>query len=352
MQFDLIITYILFPVMVLWGIGLKKEEDRKGLINKDESAFLRGVAALMVVFAHYCLRLEEEQRLSSLMLPFRFLGPLGVAIFFFISGYGLYVSNGFASLNFKFVKKRFLNVYIPYVLMRILFLFFGGILEIDTSSVGAVIAYVLGITVSPSWFVVVIMVMYILYYLISKIKLSDISKIYVLFGALFVFSAIMFFLKGYEHSYWFGNNLVFAIGVIAAYYRSALMGFIKKSYKIILPVTIVLFLVASGLYFVLEDMLLIIDKMFAGILLTALFVLIMYIFNFRSKIMIFTGKYSLYIYITHTNLYRIMGEYLDMKNIINICIYFILVIIVPIVLEWMISRLLKLVDGLFAGKQK
>ena len=45
-----IISFILFPLLSLWGI---KIEDRKDILNKQDTNAIKGIAAMCIVFAHF-----------------------------------------------------------------------------------------------------------------------------------------------------------------------------------------------------------------------------------------------------------------------------------------------------------
>lgn len=67
-----------------------------GFLNKEKTGTLRGVATVMVVFSHIC---QYEADFSQIVIGGRIMfrlmfawGAVGVAIFFFLSGYGCYMS--------------------------------------------------------------------------------------------------------------------------------------------------------------------------------------------------------------------------------------------------------------------
>lgn len=83
-------------------------------MNRLESIqHLRGIAALLVVFVHFPTPLA------------RFCGSIGVDIFFFISGFIIFISidkSGYYDKPFTFLKKRLLRIIPLYYLVTTLFL--------------------------------------------------------------------------------------------------------------------------------------------------------------------------------------------------------------------------------------
>lgn len=82
------------------------------MISKEDTQLLKGLAILMVIVEH----LGQVLHIAALN-P---LGPIGVCLFLFISGYGLsysYEKNG----RNGYLKKRVLKVYVPYLVSVIIF---------------------------------------------------------------------------------------------------------------------------------------------------------------------------------------------------------------------------------------
>ena len=82
------------------------------MISKEDTQILKGLAISMVIVEH----LGQVFRIAALN-P---LGPIGVCLFLFVSGYGLscsYKKNG----RNKYFSKRVLKVYIPYLASIVLF---------------------------------------------------------------------------------------------------------------------------------------------------------------------------------------------------------------------------------------
>ena len=80
-------------------------------------AFLRGFAIFTIVLMHLCYYFHFQGALGKFIQ----LGGAGVHIFFLCSGFGLYLSRLRKPLSYmNFMKRRFLKVYLPYVVAVLL----------------------------------------------------------------------------------------------------------------------------------------------------------------------------------------------------------------------------------------
>lgn len=76
------------------------------LLNRRNTQWMQGLSALMIMLMHYVMQLENYPRALNI------LGSIGVAVFLFLSGFGInesYKSNGLSS----YWRKRFLRVILP-----------------------------------------------------------------------------------------------------------------------------------------------------------------------------------------------------------------------------------------------
>lgn len=87
-----------------------------GYHRYDIVTFLRGFSILTIVLMH--LMQVYMDYLPQWVLKAASLGGTGVHVFFLCSGFGLYLSYRHKELGyFDFLKKRFLKIYIPYILV-------------------------------------------------------------------------------------------------------------------------------------------------------------------------------------------------------------------------------------------
>ena len=94
-------------------------------IDRDTSYILRGLAAASVVTGHYAKWYGDLHGHTTLIDLISTVGRYGVAIFLFLSAYGLIYSHSETKKNFAL--KRILMVYVPYLVWRFAMILQGGL---------------------------------------------------------------------------------------------------------------------------------------------------------------------------------------------------------------------------------
>ena len=290
MVISILIMYIVFPATILYNIRAERNGSfNKLIIQKNESNCLRGIAALMVVFAHYIIWVEKSGIAINMLLPFKFMGPLGVGIFFFLSGYGLQVSDD-KIVDFKFLIHRIQNVIIPYIILRAVELF---LLHNDYDFIKGLL-FIFSI-INPAWFINVLLFFYLAYWVLHKLVKQTAYWMIVLS----VLISVILYLLNFE-DYWYTANLLFPTGMLFCKYKDKILSWISKRYISHLLCNAILFFCCSLLFLIFRDRQIgIVGKILAILFLVNTILIIMMKFHLNSKPMIVLGKMSLYIYIIH-----------------------------------------------------
>lgn len=76
------------------------------ILSRQNTLWMQGVSALLIMLMHFIMQLEDYPRF------FNIFGSVAVAVFLFISGFGINESHKINGIN-NFWKKRFLRVIIP-----------------------------------------------------------------------------------------------------------------------------------------------------------------------------------------------------------------------------------------------
>ena len=186
--------------------------------------FIRLIAILLVVFSH-------TLRVGDLPFDVTLLGKIGNAVFFFISGYLIYLNNSNIKLKSDicyFYKKRLLRIYPLYILAIVcgllLSIFLNGHVaqssfEIIVSILGLQMVFYPVLVNDPIlfWFIGMIVIFYIIYPIVMYLSSGNIKK-YIIYSSLFIGLMIPIkvftgFIGGGVFEYYF----VFVAGVIVAW---------------------------------------------------------------------------------------------------------------------------------------
>ena len=125
----------------------------------------KGIAALLILFHH----MSQHINVPPFAIIMRYIGFIMVAVFFFISGYGLII--GFTDRKGYlqgFLKRRILPLMIPYWIINIICI----VVSVSSGTIYTGVDYVLSVfgfdTISSCWFVASIIIMYLMFWLSFK----------------------------------------------------------------------------------------------------------------------------------------------------------------------------------------
>lgn len=298
-------------------IKIRIRENQEDYLSKDYTIYVKGILALIVVFCHI-----QFNRINFVGFKvFNYVGDFAVALFFFLSGYGLisqYIKKGDIYLK-SFLKKRVLKIMFIYLFFNFIYIVYYLLCN-NFESIN-LLKYVFidkKLIVSHSWYIIDILILYILFYIFAKKfnkNYNNISKGILICSIIF---GIVLIILGYEEC-WYVSLLSFYFGFF---------------YKLFLDKKVnlknIIFLILC--FVILEGMLLLIDFInisMVKIYLTALiknlacicFILIVInlgkIIQFRNPFFKFMGNISLEVYLIHglfenifRNIHYISSNYL------------------------------------------
>lgn len=106
---------------------IKKNNTQRIILSRNLTDLVKFLACLMIALHHYSQGMVIAGTHNPIYMLFSTQGGwLGVAIFFFLSGYGLMRSDLMHHLSLvQFMKKRLLKTYLPAMLISLLW---GGYL--------------------------------------------------------------------------------------------------------------------------------------------------------------------------------------------------------------------------------
>ncbi len=296
------ILFLLFPAAAFYGSRFYgKRIFAKAYFPREASLYWRGIAALMVVFAHLTVYLEENGIRVGPAVIFDWVGGMGVLLFFFLSGYGTAIST--RKTDLKWLMHHILRLWVPVTLLRMLF-YFGYGAGSNTYSFKGFILYAIGI-INPAWFIAVMLSIYITVYIAKSFFPSHFLDALLVLNVL---TSVIFLACGFQSS-WYNGHLVFVFGAWLALNGEKTITYMRKHWGVCLVVCVVLFVVFGFAFAKLKPKIISAPlKLFAGSALGTLVLLLSQKIRVYGKTMCQIGGTSLYLYMIHQNLYEIMRQ--------------------------------------------
>lgn len=128
--------------------------------QKDNTEAIRGLLALSIILCHLTSRVDYQLP----VIRFVVMGVIGVAAFFFLSGYSLAKAAQKKEYFSHFLARRISKILIPYLLF-LSFYILVMCLFFETSLQEIAHCFLIGSPVSNSWYVIAIMIFYVFFYL-------------------------------------------------------------------------------------------------------------------------------------------------------------------------------------------
>ena len=224
----LIMAYLIMPIILI--LSIKNKDYKENILSKSDSQSLKAISAIFIVLHH----LSQRVGINLITLPFIEIGKYSVALFLFLSGYGV-MSSYINNKNYldSFLRKRILTIYIPFIISNIIFI---AIYSISGKKfrVLEIIKYTLGINLIDGvmWFIFSIIIFYIIFYIAFKFTTMKQGIINLIIGTMaYLVLGILFDLGTTI------TNISFAFigGSIIAVYKERFVELLQKNiYKKIL----------------------------------------------------------------------------------------------------------------------
>lgn len=302
----------------------KKLEMNWSVFSKYRSLMM-GAAAVLVVLCHMHYVVDVHRRIGKMIIEICNNGSMGVEMFLFLSGIGLYYSFSKKPKLLDFYKKRISNVYIiyliialPYVIWRCFFFEHDGILRFFEDWSGA--RFWNG-TMREIWYVPTIIVLYLFYPLIHKVMFCKGGKYAVAITAI---TTVAWFglCFGYKQiapdSY---SRLEIAVTRVPSFLIGCCCGkfvFEKKKFGVGAYLLFAVGILLKIVCFFLSDDIFLYRLSTCFLIISLLFIVAVFVqlVNLKPfyKLLSFIGSISLELYLTH-NLIKEVFYQLDIKGL-------------------------------------
>ena len=320
-----LICFILFPLCVM--VQAKKITRTSVMLEKQDTEVIKGIATCFVILAHLIQPLKTISGYSKFLNLYSIaVGGVGVLLFFFVSGYGLFKSYRDKEFDTLFLKKRFLNVYFPCVFIQMIFCLVNSYMQQSFNIVEMILDILFG-----AWFIDVIMIQYFIFFISWKFAKGrhDIWITLSFLGSMIV--ALVFIHSGFN-ARWYNGLMLFPFGMLIAYKEEKLISLILKKWNVSLLLSAIMFTLSGVFfsYFKGNSAVINIVKTFSGMCLSMMVCVMFLRIKFCSKLMLYIGKRSLYFYLVHVNLLSIL---LTIEGIREVPIFYMVLILTFFIVE-------------------
>ncbi|EQA4282969.1 acyltransferase family protein [Cronobacter dublinensis] len=257
------------------------------LITKEATRNSKAIAIVCVMVGHLI-----SSHKTAFPLYLQEFATFSVGVFLFLSGYGLTKSIESNGLK-NFLTKKFLSVYIPFVLATLVTSIYRGAYETNPQEVIFTITYLSAhLKIDPTmWFVYFISAWYVSFYVIFLIFKSNYLRIIALFAISILLSN--FPSKSYSyvlHSMFSLHAFTFPLGVLISLFVHT-----SKKQNILISGSLVLAFV--GAFYAMVNHYNIPVVMINSIIFAITLPLIFSIIDFSNRLIAFLGAYSYEIYL-------------------------------------------------------
>ena len=335
---------IFILLLISLFVYLIPKTDIDYLSNKSTKS-LKGLLALLIIFHHISQKVTTGENFSN----FEYMGRYIVALFFFLSGYGLYFqySNN-ANYMKNFLRKRLVRIFIP-------FYFFIVIYVIYRATLGEVINVDFFLSfwkdhsniIYNGWFINSIIVLYVIFY-ISFVRKDSKTSFYILI----VLTLVYIFWKTYQdHGDWeYVSIMAFLLGIFWMKNRGLIEKCIENNYFIFLVLFSVLMYIFHHYEVIMKNIGITNKYVYYGIVgnictmvFVVYFLLLTNKLNFSNKYLDFLGDISFEIYMIHGLVMHYFGKFF-VSSYVNDVLYTIVVFFVSIVSAYYIKKLIIIIE--------
>ena len=189
-------------------------------MSKKGTLSLKGLAILMIIVQH----LGQNYHVG-VVNP---LGPIGVFIFLFCSGYGLQQSYKISGTK-RYFRKKLVKVYIPFLVSILLFCVFTKILKLHVDINIFNFMFLIDLPQGSFWYLRLQFYWYFVFWILKNLKIPNKANTICMMGL----SVLTIFLSSFNALYiW--QVFSFPMGVIAADYMKSKIVISKKIVGIVL----------------------------------------------------------------------------------------------------------------------
>lgn len=289
-----------------------KKHEKWEVLQKNSTNTIRGIAILLIVISHIIQYIGNEISLNDtikmILLSF---GAVGVSMFFFLSGYGNYIS-----LSKKESKREmFRNILIQVIrLIAIFIICFITTTVIrlnfyETVTIKKIVYSLMRLEIigTTTWYLKIQLLMYLFTIIGFWLEMSHLNnKVSGVCVVVFASLLYVFFAQWNNFAdFWWKTGMCYSTGMVFGKYRNNIQMIIKKYWLKIMGSSVLL--ISSAYLWILKDNNYIVGmQLLAYIVISSGICILNSMLQIQSNIMTHIGKMSLPIYLIHIGLAEIL----------------------------------------------
>lgn len=352
------IIVLAFVLLIIFSVKYAKpSHQHEDYLDIESTTGLRGILAITIVLHHMSEKID-----SGYVFPyFQHLGYLVVAVFFFLSGYGLLVSYKKKGKNYLkgFLKKRVLYLLIVYLIVSAIYIVFDIIIgkEMSVKRVLTGIFFSSDPIAVNSWYILVQLILYLFFWIVFSLEKPSRKTKILIMTMLVALLAVVYRLVNY-YPYWYISNFAFVFGMLWAEKKVWIDKILGKHYILCLFFSVLCFALFSAVPLMFEhfgydlEAIRLIFRMLSSVAFSALIIVALKFIKPTGRLLKFLGGLSLEIYLLHAMVYISLRnrKYLWVENEF---LWVVLTIVITIALAWASNLLNKKISSVLKnGRRK
>lgn len=306
----MVLVSLIFILFVLLSVKIERPilacPSNSDGFSKDRTDALRGLLAVCVLLSHMTSCVDYQ--LS--VVRFSIFAPVGVACFFFLSGFSLAKSTTCKPGYFRsFLRKRLGKILLPYLVFLALY-FVVSVLILGDHVSKIYSSFRNGDPVSHSWYVTAIIFFYLAFFAVFRgidphNRKAVLARIGIFSTATLLYILVTAVVLDLP-DFWYKTCPMMILGLFLGFFEDSVFAFLKKRYFLLL----FLMLLCSGVaYFIpsIWNLLLsaysiniwLLNDILMGFFISLLLLLLLFKISFLNKVTGFLGKISFEIYLFH-----------------------------------------------------
>ena len=288
------VFFIIWLFIIIFSSKFCKSKFNYDFLDRKTTLCINGIFVILVLLRHstdYCIFSSKSSSIFNFVD--RSLEQLIVTTFLFYSGYGIYES---IKTKENYINKKLMvrtkKLYLNFAVVVSSFFIINILLNIKYDIKTIIGSFFAWETIGNSnWYMFAIFSMYLLTFYCFKIFKNHKNSI---IAITLLFNLYCIILSIFKESYWYNTIICFIFGLWFSYYKDNITKLLTKN-NFIYSFLIIVF----NLYFYIFLKFKFINSLFYGCWSLSFIILIILLslkFKIHSKILLFFGKYTFWIY--------------------------------------------------------